>query len=51
MHLYTHDLPVVNGPCRMAKAAVWSLTTTLVKPVSDTGHIGWGETCPVAPLG
>ena len=33
----------------MANALVWSLTTTLVKITSDTGLIGWGETCPVGP--
>ena len=49
MHLYSHELPVVDGPYTMANAQVWSLTTTLVKLVSDTGLIGWGETCPVGP--
>jgi len=49
LHLYTLDLPVVGGPYRMANAEVWSLTTTLLKLVSDTGVIGWGETCPVGP--
>jgi L-alanine-DL-glutamate epimerase-like enolase superfamily enzyme len=33
----------------MANAQVWSLTTTLVRMVSDTGVVGWGETCPVGP--
>ena len=46
---FTHELPVVDGPCRMATAEVWSLTTTLVKLVSETGVTGWGETCPVGP--
>lgn len=49
LHLFTHDLPVVDGPYRMANAEVWSLTTTLVKLVADTGEVGWGETCPVGP--
>jgi L-alanine-DL-glutamate epimerase-like enolase superfamily enzyme len=33
----------------MASAEVWSLTTHLVKLVSDDGTVGWGETCPVGP--
>lgn len=49
IHIYQHDLPVKNGPYTMANAQVWALDTTLVKLVSDTGLIGWGETCPVGP--
>ena len=33
----------------MANALVWSLQTVIVKLVTDTGLIGWGETCPVGP--
>ena len=33
----------------MANAEVWTLDTTLVRVVSDTGLLGWGETCPVGP--
>lgn len=47
IHIYVHDLPVVGGAYRMAMTEVSSLPTTLVKLVSDTGHVGWGETCPV----
>lgn len=47
LHVYTQDLPVVGGAYRMAMTEVQSLPTTLVKLVSDTGHVGWGETCPV----
>ncbi len=47
LHIYAHDLPVKDGPYRMAMTEVWTLPTTLVKLVSDTGHVGWGETCPV----
>lgn len=49
LHAYSHQLPVKNGPYTMANAKVWSLDTTLVKLVTDTGLIGWGETCPVGP--
>lgn len=47
VHLYTHDLPVKNGPYKMANALVWSLKTTLVRLVAEDGTEGWGETCPV----
>lgn len=47
LHIYAHELPVRNGPYRMAMTEVWTLPTTLVKLVSDSGHVGWGETCPV----
>lgn len=47
LHVYARELPVVGGAYRMAMTEVQSLPTTLVKLVSDTGHIGWGETCPV----
>lgn len=49
IHIFSHDLPVKGGPYTMANAEVWSLETTLVKLVSDTGLAGWGETCPVGP--
>ena len=49
IHVYQHDLPVKNGPYTMANAQVWALDSTLVKLVSDTGLVGWGETCPVGP--
>ncbi|MEL7013790.1 MAG: mandelate racemase/muconate lactonizing enzyme family protein, partial [Pseudomonadota bacterium] len=49
IHLYQLDLPVVDGPYSMARAQVFSLTTTLVRLTSDTGLEGWGETCPVGP--
>lgn len=50
IHIYSHALPVRNGPYKMAHAEVWSLATTLVKLVADNGLAGWGETCPVSPI-
>ena len=47
IHIYSHELPVKNGPYTMAKAEVWSVTTTLVRLVDELGNEGWGETCPV----
>jgi L-alanine-DL-glutamate epimerase-like enolase superfamily enzyme len=48
-HIYQHDLPVKNGPYRIASSTVTSLDSTLVKIVADNGLVGWGETCPVGP--
>lgn len=41
IHIYSHELPVLNGPYTMANAKVWTLDTTLVKLVSDNRVIGW----------
>ncbi len=49
IHIYSHELPVKNGPYTMANAEVWALDTTLVKLVAENGLVGWGETCPVGP--
>ncbi len=49
IHIYSHELPVKNGPYTMANAEVWALNTTLVKLVAENGLVGWGETCPVGP--
>jgi L-alanine-DL-glutamate epimerase-like enolase superfamily enzyme len=50
IEVYQRDLPVTNGPYRMARTAVESLDTTVVRMVTDTGLVGWGETCPVGPV-
>ena len=49
IEIFQHDLPVRNGPYTMANAEVWKLDTTLVRIRTDTGIVGWGETCPVGP--
>ena len=49
VRLFQYELPVKNGPYRIASGNVHSLTTTLVKLVADDGTVGWGETCPVGP--
>jgi 4-hydroxyproline betaine 2-epimerase len=49
MHIYQHELPVRNGPYRLAQTEVRSLSTTLIKLVADDGLVGWGETCPLGP--
>ncbi len=46
-HIYQKDLPVRYGPYTFAGQQVWSLDTTVVRLVSDTGVEGWGEVCPL----
>jgi len=50
IHVYSHELPVKNGPYVMASTVVSSLRTTPVKLVDENGTTGWGETCPVGPV-
>ena len=49
IHIYSHTLPVINGPYAIASSVVHSLDTTLVKIVDDNGLFGWGETRPAGP--
>ena len=50
LHLHQYDLPVKNGPYTMSYGEISALDTTLVKLVTDTGVVGWGETCPLGPI-
>lgn len=47
--VYSHRLPVVGGPYRIASSEVFELDSTLVRVTADNGLVGWGETCPVGP--
>lgn len=49
IHLYRHELPVKNGPFRIASGDVYSLPSLIVRMIGQNGHEGWGETCPVGP--
>ena len=48
IHVFQKDLPVLDGPYTMSTMTLDSIDTTVVKMVSDSGLVGWGE---VAPLG
>lgn len=47
--IFQHELAVVNGPYVFSGGTLDTLTTCLVRITSDTGHVGWGETCPLGP--
>ena len=48
IHVYQKQLPIIGGPYTMSRITLHSIDSTIVKLVSDTGLVGWGE---VAPLG
>lgn len=50
IHVYQRNLAMTNGPLRMARSSVNVLDTTIVQMVTDSGLVGWGETCPVGPV-
>ncbi len=50
IHVYQKNLPVVGGPYTMARMSLDSIDTTIVKLVSDTGLVGWGEVAPIGPV-
>lgn len=49
IHVFQIDLPVAGKAYRMSEGTHAVLDSTIVKVVSDTGVVGWGETCPVGP--
>ena len=49
LRVYSHELRVAGEPYRYAGGALSSLTSLIVRLGSDTGHVGWGETCPLGP--
>ena len=50
IHLFQKDLPVVDGPYTMSTMTLHSIDTTLIKMVTDTGLVGWGEVAPLGPV-
>ena len=50
IHVFEKELPVVDGPYTMSTMTLHSIDTTIVKLVTDTGLVGWGEVAPLGPL-
>lgn len=50
IHVYQKTLPIEGKPYTMARTVLHELDSTIVKLVTDTGLIGWGETCPIGPV-
>ena len=49
INIYQHDLPIKGKPYTMARATLTELDTTIVEIVTDSGIVGYGETCPLGP--
>jgi L-alanine-DL-glutamate epimerase-like enolase superfamily enzyme len=47
LHVFQKNLPVVGGPYSWSNSVLESVDTTILKIVSDTGLVGWGETAPL----
>lgn len=47
IQVYQHDLPVVGSAYTMANTRLSRLDSTIVQLQTDSGHHGWGETCPL----
>lgn len=49
IHVYQKDLHIVDGPYTMSTMTLDVIDTTILKVVSNTGLIGWGEVAPLGP--
>lgn len=47
IHVYQKPLPVSGRPYKMSRSAVTHLDSTIVEVVTETGLVGYGETCPI----
>lgn len=47
IHIYQVDLPLSGVTFTMSDGSYTSMDSTIVRIVTDTGVVGWGETCPV----
>lgn len=50
IHVFQKDLPIIGGPYTMSHSLLHAIDTTIVKMVSDTGIVGWGEVAPIGPV-
>jgi len=50
LHLFKKELPIVGGPYTMSTITLHSVESTIVKLVSDTGIVGWGEVAPIGSV-
>lgn len=50
IHLYQHNLPVKGSPYKASTGSMSFFDSTIVEIITDTGHTGYGETCPHGPV-
>lgn len=48
--IYTYPLTVAKSTYSMSHGQIDSVESVLVKVTTDTGLVGWGETCPLGPV-
>ena len=49
IHVYSIELPVANGPYTYSGGSLYSVNSTVVEIITDSGLSGFGECCPVGP--
>ena len=49
IRVYQHDIEIAGGLYEMSISEVKALDTTVVAVETDSGLIGYGETCPLGP--
>ena len=50
IHVYQKNLPIIGGPYTMSTMTLYDVDTTIVRLVTDSGIVGWGEVAPIGPL-
>ena len=49
IHIYQKQQAIVDGPYVMSTMTLTSIDATIIKLVTDTGIVGWGEVTPLGP--
>lgn len=49
IHIYQKHQAIVDGPYIMSTMTLTSIDATIIKVVTDTGLVGWGEVSPLGP--
>ena len=50
IHIFQKHQAIVDGPYIMSTMTLTSIDATIIKVVSDTGLVGWGEVSPLGPV-
>ncbi|BCM17730.1 mandelate racemase/muconate lactonizing enzyme family protein [Mesorhizobium sp. J8] len=49
IRVFMKSLPVPGGKVTVGQATLAALDSTIIQIISDSGVVGWGETCPIGP--
>ncbi|MEM7081124.1 MAG: mandelate racemase/muconate lactonizing enzyme family protein [Pseudomonadota bacterium] len=50
IHIYRKELPIKDGPYIMSDITLEQVDSTIVEIVTNTGLVGYGETCPLGAV-